>query len=165
MRPRTIRRTGCKKYRLQRRGIAPNDLVGLCTARGVEMIVGLLGILKAGGAYVPLNPEHPKERLALQLAESKASLLVTAAGTIDSSLQFNGDTVDLTLHESLLANEPETDPASVVTPENLVYVIYTSGSTGIPKGVAVSHGNLLNYTQFILRRLGVANPLHFASVS
>jgi len=154
---------------LRSHGLAPNDRVGLCTDRGVEMIVGLLAILKAGGAYVPLNPEHPKERLALQLAESQASLLVTAAGTIDEALQFGGETpggtIDLLLHESLLANEPDTNPAPVATPANLVYVIYTSGSTGIPKGVAVSHGNLANYTQFILRRLAVTQPLQFASVS
>ena len=69
------------------------------------------------------------------------------------------------MHQALLANEPATNPPWKATPGELAYVIYTSGSTGIPKGVAVSHANLANYTQFILQRLSVSGPLHFASVS
>jgi amino acid adenylation domain-containing protein len=142
-----------------------NDRVGLCIDRGLEMIVGLLAILKAGAAYVPLNPEHPRERLELQLSESNAAVLVTAAGSIDGALTFKGETIDLKLHRGWLDNEPATNPPRKATPGELAYVIYTSGSTGIPKGVAVSHANLANYTQFILQRLSVSGPLHFASVS
>ena len=43
----------------QRAGVGHGRVVGLCTDRSVEMVVGLLGILKAGGAYLPLNFEHP----------------------------------------------------------------------------------------------------------
>ncbi|OLE13985.1 MAG: hypothetical protein AUI36_39430, partial [Cyanobacteria bacterium 13_1_40CM_2_61_4] len=161
---------------LRRRGVAPNDCVGLCLERSAEMVIGLLGILKAGGAYVPLNPEHPRERLALQLAESKARVLITKGGEFnqhagsvrsqgDGSLYFAGETIDLDLHRELLAAEPETNLSPVGTPDNLVYVIYTSGSTGVPKGVAVQHRNLVNYTQFVLQRLAIDAPLHFATVS
>ena len=50
---------------LQKAGVGPDSLVGICVERSLEMVVGLLGIVKAGGAYVPLDPEHPRERLAL----------------------------------------------------------------------------------------------------
>ena len=43
-------------HRLQRDGIGPDVLVGVCLERSVDLVVGLLGILKAGGAYVPLDP-------------------------------------------------------------------------------------------------------------
>ncbi|MHC5829527.1 MAG: AMP-binding protein, partial [Nostoc sp.] len=46
---------------LQKQGVAPEVLVGLCVERSLDMIVGLLAILKAGGAYVPLDPALPKE--------------------------------------------------------------------------------------------------------
>jgi amino acid adenylation domain-containing protein len=149
---------------LRRRGAAPNDRVGLCMARGAEMIVCLLGILKAGGAYVPLNLDHPRARVELQLAESSAKILITA-GALGNALEFAGETIDLERDRDLLSAEPVANPTSISTPEDLVYVIYTSGSTGVPKGVAVRHRNLVNYTHSILRSLRIDAPLHFATVS
>ena len=150
---------------LRRRGLAPNARAGICTERSTETIIALLGILKAGGAYVPLNPEHPRARLNLQLAESNASILITNGATDVEWLEFGGSVIDLDRDRRLLLAEPDTNPASVNSSASLAYVIYTSGSSGVPKGVAVGHQALVNYTQFILRSLEVSEPLHFATVS
>ncbi|TMJ30042.1 MAG: hypothetical protein E6G96_09395, partial [Alphaproteobacteria bacterium] len=58
-------------------------VVGLCLARSLDMIVGLLGILKAGGAYLPLDPDYPRERLAFMLADARARVLLTHTATHD----------------------------------------------------------------------------------
>jgi amino acid adenylation domain-containing protein len=150
---------------LRRRGLAPNARVGLCLGRSAEAIAAMLGILKAGGAYVPLNPEHPPARLALQLAESNASIVIANAGSFNQSLEFAGEVIDLDRDAAVLEAEPNTNPELVTAPEHLAYVIHTSGSTGIPKGVAIRHRGLVNYTEFVLRRLQVKEPLHFATVS
>jgi amino acid adenylation domain-containing protein len=147
---------------LRRRGVGPDVCVGLCMERSAELIVGMLGILKAGGAYVPLNPDHPQERLEIQLRESQSLLLVTDGG---QKLDFAGETFDLQRDGAMLAAESGDNPQPAATAENLVYVIYTSGSTGVPKGVAVRHRNLANYTQSILQLLEVDRPLAFATVS
>src|ERR1700683_5342492 len=47
---------------IQKLGVGPDVLVGICLERSVNMMVALLAILKAGGAYVPLDPEYPAER-------------------------------------------------------------------------------------------------------
>ncbi|TMP53356.1 non-ribosomal peptide synthetase, partial [Pseudoalteromonas citrea] len=50
-------------YLVEKQGVKPDTLVGICVERSLEMVIGILGILKAGGAYVPLDPSYPQERL------------------------------------------------------------------------------------------------------
>lgn len=150
---------------LRRHGVTPNVAVGLSIGRSVDMIVGLLGIVKAGGAYLPLNPEHPPARLARQLGQSQAAILVTNERVVAPLPGFSGQIVDLERDRALLEAEPPGTPSPSASSGNLVYVIYTSGSTGVPKGVGVSHRSLVNYTQFMLRRLQTDRPLQFATVS
>src|SRR5437764_15328719 len=59
------RRANQLARRLRGWGVGPEQLVGLCMKRSLEMVVGLMGVLKAGGAYVPLEPDYPRERLEL----------------------------------------------------------------------------------------------------
>ena len=62
---------------LQKLGVGPEVLVGICVERSLEMVVGLLGILKASGAYVPLDPAYPQERVAFMLKNAQVSILLT----------------------------------------------------------------------------------------
>jgi amino acid adenylation domain-containing protein len=154
---------------LRREGVGADTRVGLCVERSVHMVVGLLGVLKAGGAYVPLNADHPRARLAHQLRETGAPVVITQQGLRDRLPAFDGPVLDLE-SAGALAGLPTTDPDRVAEPEHLAYVIYTSGSTGTPKGVGISHRGLVNYTHFITRRLGLDQPseaggLQFATVS
>jgi amino acid adenylation domain-containing protein len=153
---------------LRQRGVKANIPVGLCVERSAEMIVGLLGILKAGGCYVPLVPDNPKARLAHQLAETAAPVVITQQALLDRLPEFGGEIVCLDRDRALLEKHPGDNPQRNNSPEDLVYVIYTSGSTGIPKGVAVRHFNLVNYSHFICRRLQLdehPQGLNFATVS
>ena len=153
-------------HRLRGAGIGPDTVVGLCTDRSTEMIVGLLGILKAGGAYLPLNFEHPPARLEHQLRETGATVIVTQEALVEQLPAFDGETVCLDRDREALDGEPTTAPDVTVAPENLAYVIYTSGSTGTPKGVGVTHGNLANYVHAIGPRLGAdEEPLSFGMVT
>src|SRR5213079_297723 len=70
-------------HHLRGLGVGPETVVGLCLARSLDMIVGLLGILKAGGAYLPLDPDYPRERLAFMLVDARARVLLTHAATHD----------------------------------------------------------------------------------
>lgn len=71
------RRANRLAHRLQRLGVVPDTLVGVCVERSLELAVGLLAILKAGGAYLPLDPAYPKERLTHMLADSQTPVLIT----------------------------------------------------------------------------------------
>jgi amino acid adenylation domain-containing protein len=154
---------------LRRRGVGLDTRVGLCFERSAEMLIGLLGILKAGGAYVPLNPDHPKARLLLQLKESECRIVVTQEKLATQFESFDGEILNLD-QSDVFRKEWEGNLEQIATPESLVYVIYTSGSTGVPKAVAVTHRNLVNYTEFIRQKLrldetSADRQLHFATVS
>ena len=142
--------------RLRQLGVARDTPVGLCTDRGPEMVVAMLGIMKAGGAYVPLDPAYPGERLAFMVDDADMRALVTQA--------------------HLLARLPETDAVTVCVddagdagpapgvgasggapagPDDLAYVIYTSGSTGAPKGVMIEHRGVVNHVAALIRDYGL----------
>jgi len=151
---------------LRRQGIGPDSLVGLCLERSVNLMVALWAILKAGGAYVPLNPDTPKLRLKQQLAG--AHVVLTEQKLKAGIPDFGGSIMFLDGEQQPWAHESEANPAPAPRPDHLVYVIYTSGSTGVPKGVAVTHRNLVNYSSFIVRRLELEKfpeGLQFAVVS
>jgi len=128
---------------LQSLGVSPGVLVGLCVERSLELVVGLLGILKAGGAYVPLDPTYPAERLAFMLADAQVRVVVTQATWTDGLPAAAVPVVCVDTDWGAIAPQPTMNPNSGVTPAHPAYVIYTSGSTGQPKGVLVSHAQVI----------------------
>jgi amino acid adenylation domain-containing protein len=130
---------------LREKGVGPDQLVGICVERSLEMVVGLLGILKAGGAYVPLDPNYPIERLAYMLNDATPRVLLTQErlrGKVpDTAAEVTA--LDKQWSEIAEREEEDLDPRALqLTSRQLAYVIYTSGSTGNPKGVMVEHGNV-----------------------
>ncbi len=129
---------------LQKKGVGPDTLVGLCVERSLEMIVGILGILKAGGAYVPLDPTYPEQRLQYILEDASIQLFVTQEGLKQLKwLPENIKSICLDRERDKIEQESKTLPVSDVSSQNLAYVIYTSGSTGNPKGVMIEHHNVI----------------------
>jgi amino acid adenylation domain-containing protein len=131
---------------LRAAGVGPEVVVGLCSPNSIAMVVSALAILKAGGAYLPLDPFHPIQRLSSILNEAGIPVLISGACMAQS---LSGDWRTVTVNELGMAATDNRLPGNLgqktrVTPKNLAYVIYTSGSTGEPKGVEVTHENLLN---------------------
>ncbi len=143
--------------RLRALGAAPGRLVGACMHRSPDLVAALLGIHKSGAAYIPLDPDFPPERLAFMLADSGATVLVTAGGAASGLATPDGvQTLDLDAEPAALAALPAANPAPAVGPRDTAYVIYTSGSTGRPKGVAVQHGALVNFLCAMRDRPGLS---------
>jgi amino acid adenylation domain-containing protein len=151
-------------HHLRALGVARDVPVGLCLDRSPAMLTALLAILKAGGAYLPLNFEHPHSRLAHQIDESGAHVVVTQA-VLRERLPAGITVVCVDEAEDEIATQPSSNPDHVNEPDDLVYVMYTSGSTGLPKGVAVTHRNVVNYTTALSPRFASQGPLNFAVVS
>lgn len=133
---------------LQSFKVGPEVLVGVCMEVSLDMVTALLGVLKAGGAYVPLDPDYPKDRLTFMLEDARSPVLLTQQKFADMfpGTQASVVYLDNGRVEPAVGNSHCTEaPSNKVMSDNLAYVLYTSGSTGQPKGVMVTHRNILNF--------------------
>ncbi|MBB3121374.1 non-ribosomal peptide synthetase, partial [Massilia violacea] len=133
-------------HHLRALGVEPDDRVGICLQRGLDMVVAIVAVLKAGGGYVPMDPAYPAARLAHILQDSAPKVLLTHGAASDALHDIVAEVprLDLDMADAWLA-QPDSNPSVQATglrPGHLAYVIYTSGSTGVPKGVMVEHANV-----------------------
>jgi amino acid adenylation domain-containing protein/FkbM family methyltransferase len=141
---------------LQKLGVGPEVLVGICVERSLEMVVGLLAILKAGGAYVPLDPSYPAERLRFMLADAGVPVLLTQQRLVSSLPAHDATVVCLDTDWEIIAQScPATAAPRTATTENLAYMIYTSGSTGLPKGAMTTHAAIVNRLLWMQQAYGL----------
>ena len=140
---------------LRRLGVGPECLVGVYMERSPASVIAAMAAFKAGGAYLPLDPALPEQRLAFMLEDAKVSAVVSTAALgsrlpAGSWAVINCDEVDLKTSDCARDSAPVE-----ISPDNLAYVIYTSGSTGQPKGVEVTHANLMNLVNWHVRTFRV----------
>jgi 1-acyl-sn-glycerol-3-phosphate acyltransferase len=135
------------------RGVEPGDRIALMLQTGIDFFVAFFGILYAGGIPVPI---YPPMRLA-QLEEHlrRQSSILSNAGvrlliTMPEGLRLAGVLAALveTLEAVLSVEDVERDRRAVNLPkpgrpDAVALIQYTSGSTGDPKGVVLTHANLL----------------------
>ena len=142
---------------LQKLGVKPDMLVGVCTERSAEMVVGLLGILKAGGAYLPLDPAYPQERISFMLEDSQLSVILTQSHLHKKLPEHPAQVICLDSDWETIAQEDKANLNIDLTPDNLAYIIYTSGSTGKPKGVQIIHQAVVNFLTSMSQEPGLSS--------
>jgi amino acid adenylation domain-containing protein len=156
-------------HHLAARGARPGSVVAVAAERGPATVICMLAAMKAGAAYLPLDPAYPAERLCYMLADSGASLLVSA-GALPAGVEGDGlpPVVQLRAEAEAVAARPDTAPEVDADPASAAYVIYTSGSTGRPKGVVVPHHGVRSLVGWLHGRCGLGagdRVLQFASFS
>ncbi|MES2733434.1 MAG: non-ribosomal peptide synthase/polyketide synthase [Bacteroidota bacterium] len=150
---------------LVRKGVKANTLVPLCLERSAHMIVGILGILKAGGAYVPIDADYPAERLAFMLEDTAASVILSSNACENKFADMAAQVIALDGDWDSISLYPTSQPSQKPGSQNLVYVIYTSGSTGNPKGVLLTHHNLMDYLMGLQNAVPLADCQSFGLLS
>ena len=117
---------------------APDEeIIGISTTRGLNMVVAVIAILKAGKAYLPLDPTYPEDRLNQIIDDSNLKFCIASAVENKFFNKLELETIDFDRTYSL--------PEQPLLFENSnAYVLYTSGSTGKPKGVYLTQRALVN---------------------
>lgn len=126
-------------------GLRPGDRVGLGVRRGVLPLVLSAALMRAGCAYVPLDVQHPVSRLQhiVDGAGLRTAVCDEAGQTALRPLSVSAVLVEPDDVRSAAELPPVEAPLPPVTADMTAYVMFTSGSSGVPKGVAVTHGNVM----------------------
>ncbi|PTL79254.1 non-ribosomal peptide synthetase [Vitiosangium sp. GDMCC 1.1324] len=120
-------------------GAGPEAVVGLCLERSLDAVVSLLAIFMSGAGCLPLESSHPVARRAALVRKAGARLVVSRPAL------FAGEPLDVPLvSPDVRAQAAPTVPHRPARAEHLAYLLYTSGSTGEPKGVELTHRNVVH---------------------
>ncbi len=130
----------------------PGAHVAICLPRSADMIVAIVGVLRAGFSYIPLDPAYPAQRLDFICRDAGVAAALTRGDVVDVPGLADVPVIRM---DGLAAGQVPEPEDSQVTASECAYTIYTSGSTGQPKGVQVSHRNVVNFLKSMRERPGL----------
>lgn len=153
------------------RDIKPYDVVGIINTKELIGYATMLACLKIGATYTNIDKENPPNRLEKIIKTCNAKILI-----IDKDCSTNRVIYGVARKINIPWLMPDVDRLDKFTEENLdisinitgstpAYIMFTSGSTGIPKGVTISHDNLLSFIGWSIDRYEITSKDIFAQLS
>jgi len=139
---------------LARKGLRKGDVFGIFSTNCPEYGVAFHAVAMLGGINTTVNPLYTAEEAAFQLNNSGAKFLVTSPQFVEKAreaaelsevkeLFVFGETEGATPFDSLLQSDGDVPKVAINPREDLVALPYSSGTTGLPKGVMLTHYNLI----------------------
>jgi long-chain acyl-CoA synthetase len=130
---------------LTTQGVQPGDRCAILADNDAHWCAAYLGILRIGAVAVPLDTNYSAQQVATIVQDSGARILLTDARLSTVAHDAVGGLHDVVVHalHQLPESAATTPPPSPATAADAAVILYTSGTTSDPKGVVLSHGNLM----------------------
>jgi len=153
--------SGAVAARLGALGISEGDVVGLMLPNAPALVVHVFGVLQVGATVLPLNPALTPRELVLVLEDSRAKAIVTIEDLAPKVESFSAGSP--ALRQVIAADPPKPVEISGThrrsrpggAPDGTAFLLYTAGTTGRPKGVMLTHRNVLANTSQVAERTGI----------
>ena len=140
-------------HNLSARGFKKGDVLGILSPNCPEYAIAFHAVATLGGIVTPINPLYTKHEIAHQLKDSGARFLVTVPACAEKATEVHkigieelfvfGSAEGATPFDSLLVDNGRAEQVEIDPLEDLVTLPYSSGTTGLPKGVMLTHHNLV----------------------
>jgi len=131
-------------YYLSSQGVDQSSVIGLCTRRSIESVIGILAILKIGAVYVPLDPSLPSERISAMVELVCIDMVLLDETCYNTTyLPAFGKTSIAFINEGCELGESNNTNRFLLSTNSRI-VFFTSGSTGIPKGAILTEESYIN---------------------
>ncbi len=139
---------------LAQRGMKKGDVLAIYSPNLPEYVIAFNAVASIGGINTTVNPTYTADELAYQLNDAKAKYLLTIPQLLDKALEAAkqsaveevfvfGEAEGATPFSALLDNDGQPPQVQINPREDLVALPYSSGTTGLPKGVMLTHYNLV----------------------
>lgn len=154
-------KTKTLEHALAQHGVEAGDRVLLFSPNSPYWVAGFFAILCRGAIVVPLNPQSPPEQLNRIAAKVAPKLLLKSV-----RFPWEGELLpqlEIEIAAELAERTKEERPLSQVSisPQDLAEIVFTSGTTGDPKGVMLTHANLLSNLEALSQAIPLKPTDHF----
>lgn len=153
-------------------GLERGDRVAILLPKSFEECAAIFAASRADGVFVPINPILKADQVRHIIEDSGARVLVTSRAVlakIGGLPQVSAPLEIILVDQAACFDNGAQDPARDLPParnigQDLAAILYTSGSTGAPKGVMLSHANLVAGTRIVRTYLGISSEDRILSV-